>query len=59
MLDIDKWNNNEWIESEVVQSYFNMSFSECMKKFGFCRTAKWNDAPLEGQKITCYFRKYK
>lgn len=59
MFDIEKWNNNEWIESKLVQEYFNMTFKECIEKFGFARTAEWNQAPLHGQNIKCYFRKYK
>lgn len=47
----------EWIESNLVQEYFNLTFGECFRRFEFCRTAEWNKYPLEGQKITTYFRK--
>lgn len=59
MFNKEAWDRNEWIESELVQDYFDMTFSECLKKFGFCRKAEWNKPPLNGQKITTYFRKYK
>ena len=59
MFDKESWDRNEWIESKIVQEHFNMTFSECFKKFGFNRQAEWNKAPLNGQKITIYFRKYK
>lgn len=59
MFDKEAWNRNEWIESEIVQEHFNMTFSECFSKFGFNRQAEWNKYPLNGQKITTYFRKYK
>jgi len=55
----EAWDKNEWIESKEVQEHFNMTFSECLKMFGFYRAAEWNPAPLNGQKIKCYFRKYK
>jgi len=59
MFDKEAWDRNEWIESETVQEYFSMTFSECFYKFGFSRQAEWCKAPLNGQKITTYFRKYK
>ena len=58
MFDVDAWDKNEWIDAGLVQEHFEMSFSECFEKFGFCRHAEWNAYPLNGQKITCYFRKY-
>ena len=59
MFDEEAWERNEWIESEAVQEHFGMTFAECWKEFGFCRKAEWNQYPLEGQKVTTYFRKYK
>lgn len=59
MFDQEAWDNNEWIESQVVQDHFDMTFVECFVRFGFNRQAEWNRLPLEGQKITTYFRKYK
>ena len=41
------------------QFYFNMTFGECMEEFGFNREVEWNKPPLNGQKITTYFRKHK
>lgn len=58
MFDKEIWDRNEWIESKIVQEHFNMTFSECFEKFGFNRQAEWNKSPLNGQKITTYFRKY-
>lgn len=57
MFDEQAWDNNEWIERNLVQEHFNLTFGECFKRFEFCRTAEWNKYPLEGQKITTYFRK--
>lgn len=59
MFDEKAWSDNQWIKSEIVQEHFNMTFKECLKVFGFNRQAEWNKAPLNGQKITTYFRKYK
>ncbi|MBS6953450.1 MAG: hypothetical protein KH230_09455 [Enterocloster asparagiformis] len=59
MFDKQAWDRNEWIESEIVTDYFNMTLSECMKVFGFSRQVEWNKPPLNGQKISTYFRKYK
>lgn len=59
MFDEKAWDKNEWIESEIVEKHFNMTFSECIKEFGFKRQAEWNKPPLNGQKITMYFRKHK
>nr|DAI00693.1 MAG TPA: hypothetical protein [Caudoviricetes sp.] len=36
-----------------------MTFGECMEEFGFNREVEWNKPPLNGQKITTYFRKHK
>ena len=59
MFDKESWDRNEWIESEIVEKHFHMTFSECLEAFGFCRSAEWNRPPLNGQKVTTYFRKYK
>lgn len=59
MFDKNKWDKNEWIEDKIVQEHFKMTFSECIKKFGHCRSAEWCKYPYEGQKITNYFRKNK
>lgn len=40
MFDVEKWNNNEWIEADIVQNHFGLTFSECSKQFEFCRTAE-------------------
>lgn len=59
MFDKQAWDRNEWIDSKVVEKHFNMTFSECLKEFGFNRQAEWCKPPLNGQKISTYFRKYK
>lgn len=59
MFDKEAWDRNEWIESDIVQEYFNLTFKECFIKFGFCLDVEWNKAPLNGQKRTTYFRKNK
>jgi hypothetical protein len=53
------WDNDEWILSKSVQDYFKMTFSECIKEFGFRRDAEWSKPPLNGQKITTWFKKNK
>lgn len=40
MFDEQAWDNNEWIESNLVQEHFNLTFGECFKRFEFCRTAE-------------------
>lgn len=57
MFDKEAWDRNEWVESGIVQEHFNMTFSECYRKFGFSRQVEWNKSPLNGQKVTTYFRK--
>lgn len=59
MFDEKAWDRNEWIESSIVQKHFGMSLEECFKRFGYDRQAEWNKPPLNGQKVTTYFRKYK
>lgn len=59
MFDKAAWDRDEWIESGIVQKHFNMTFKECFEKFGFNRQVEWNKPPLNGQKITTYFKKYK
>lgn len=54
----------EWVESEKVQKFTNMSFAECFSKFDFARTAEWwslvgkteEERQRNGQKISTYFR---
>lgn len=59
MFNEEAWDRNEWIESSVVQDHFNMTFGECFLEFGFNRQVEWNKPPLNGQKVSTYFRKYK
>lgn len=56
MLVLKKLLNGEWVNTEDVEKYFNISFADGMKLFEFSRTAEWNQLPLEGQKITTKFR---
>lgn len=58
MFNQELWDKNEWIKSDIVQEHFNMTFEECYKKFDFCRQVEWNKPPLNGQKVTTFFRKY-
>lgn len=46
----------EWINTEDIEKYFNIDFTTGWKLFEFSRTAEWNPAPLNGQKITTKFR---
>lgn len=45
----------EWVKCEDVQEALNLTFDQCMRMFEFGRTASWNPAPLEGQKVTTKF----
>lgn len=45
------------MQTDIVPKHFGLTFAECYKKFEFSRTAEWNPYPLEGQRITCCFRK--
>ncbi len=46
----------EWIDTGDIEKYFNIDFTTGWKLFEFSRTAEWNPAPLNGQKITTKFR---
>lgn len=46
----------EWVDTDKVCAALDISFSEGMKMFEFGRIAKWNKAPLNGQKIIAKFR---
>ena len=48
--------DGEWVETQEVEAALGIDFSEGMKLFDFGRTAEWNPAPLNGQKITTMFR---
>lgn len=48
--------DGEWVETQEVEDALGIDFSEGMKLFDFGRTAEWNPAPLNGQKITTMFR---
>lgn len=48
--------NGEWVDCEIVQEALGIDFSTGFKMFDFSRTAEWNPAPLNGQKITTKFR---
>ena len=48
--------NGEWVETEDIEEYLGISFSQGMKLFDFSRTAEWNPPPLNGQCITTKFR---
>lgn len=46
----------EWIDTDDIEKYFNIDFATGWKLFEFSRTAEWNPAPLNGQKIAMKFR---
>jgi hypothetical protein len=48
--------NGYWVDTQDVQDALEIDFKEGMRRFDFGRTAKWNKAPLEGQKIITKFR---
>lgn len=48
--------NGEWVDCKLVQEAMGIDFATGLKLFDFSRTAEWNPAPLNGQKITTKFR---
>lgn len=50
------FNNGEWCDTRDICRLLNITFEEGLRKFEFSRTAEWNKAPLNGQKITTQFR---
>jgi hypothetical protein len=48
--------SGEWVDTDKVEKAFNIDFSKGMEVFEFSRTAEWNPAPLNGQKITTKFK---
>jgi hypothetical protein len=48
--------NGQWVDTQDVQEALEISFSEGMQMFDFGRIAKWNRAPLNGQKVITKFR---
>lgn len=53
---LKKFINGEWVDTDIIQIILGIDFSTGLKMFDFSRTAKWNPAPLNGQKITTKFR---
>ena len=48
--------SGEWIETQRVEKVLNITFEEGMRIFDFKREVEWNPAPLNGQKISTYFK---
>ena len=48
--------NGEWVDCKLVEEAFGIDFATGLKMFAFSRTAEWNPAPLNGQKITTKFK---
>lgn len=48
--------SGEWIETQRVEKVLNITFEEGMQIFDFKREVEWNPAPLNGQKISTYFK---
>ena len=48
--------NGEWVDSQDVQDILCIDFTTGIARYEFCRTAKWNKPPLNGQNITTMFR---
>ena len=46
----------EWQDCETICNILGIEFSTGLGMFDFSRTAEWNPAPLNGQKITTKFR---
>ena len=56
MSELDKFLAGEWEDCQTVCKALHITFSEGLSLFEFNRTAEWNPAPLNGQKITTKFR---
>lgn len=50
------FNDGKWCDTQDICRLLNITFEEGLRKFEFSRTAEWNAAPLNGQKITTKFR---
>lgn len=48
--------NGNWVDTDDVCAALNIDFAQGMKMFDFGRTAAWNPAPKNGQKICTKFR---
>ena len=48
--------NGEWVDTDKIEKLLGIDFGEGLKCFDFSRTAEWNLAPLNGQKITTKFK---
>ena len=48
--------NGEWVDCKLVEDALGIDFVTGCKMFNLSRTAEWNPAPLNGQKITTKFR---
>lgn len=53
---LKKFINGEWVDTDIIQTILGIDFSTGLEMFDFSRTAEWNPAPLNGQKITTKFR---
>lgn len=53
---LKKFIKGEWVDTDIIQTILGIDFSTGLKMFDFSRTAEWNPAPLNGQKITTKFR---
>ena len=48
--------NGEWVDCKLVEEALDIDFATGLKMLNFSRTAEWNPAPMNGQKITTKFR---
>ena len=48
--------NGEWVDCKLVEETLDIDFATGLKMLNFSRTAEWNPAPMNGQKITTKFR---
>ena len=48
--------NGEWVDCKLVEEALDIDFATGLKMFDFSRTAEWNPAPLNGQKIITKFK---
>lgn len=48
--------NGEWVDKDDVCTAMGITFTEAMQMFEYGRMAKWNPAPLNGQRVVEKFR---
>ena len=53
---LEKFFSGEWVDTADIETHLGIPFKLGYKLFEFSRTAEWNEAPLNGQRVTTQFR---